>query len=133
MLSGEIHRWQVSHDYWPPQTLIRVLRARKTLRNCRSVRKSAFEQGMSRIMDEVDDSVPESTLLPRFTIRALLNLVTICAVAFLIAGMAYRGQVWAWGVTIGLISLVFTMVVHAAWFGAVQLFAKVSPPPKEVP
>jgi len=65
-----------------------------------------------------------STLLPRFSIRALLGVLTICAVAFLIAGMAYRGQYWAWGVTIGLASLMLTALVHAAWFGLVWLFAQ---------
>jgi hypothetical protein len=46
--------------------------------------------------------------------------------AFLVAGMAYRGQYWAWGVTIGLFSLVLTALVHAAWFGMVWLFAEMS-------
>jgi putative effector of murein hydrolase LrgA (UPF0299 family) len=58
-------------------------------------------------------------LLPRFTIRALLVMLTICAFVFVIAGMAIRGQHWAWGVTIAIVSLAFTMLVHAAWFAAV--------------
>ena len=41
-------------------------------------------------------------LLPRFTIRALLVMLTICAFVFVIAGMAVRGQHWAWGITIGI-------------------------------
>jgi len=63
-------------------------------------------------------------LLPRFTIRALIGLVTICALIFVIAGMAVRGQPWAWGVTIGLASLAFTLLVHAAWTSAVWTLAQ---------
>lgn len=63
-------------------------------------------------------------LLPRFTIRAMIGLVTICALVFVIAGMAVRGQPWAWGVTIGVASLAFTLLVHAAWTGAVWALAQ---------
>ena len=70
------------------------------------------------------DNSANQTLLPRFSIRTLLTMLTLAAVAFLIAGMAYRGQYWAWGVTIGLASLLLTALVHAAWFGLVWLFAR---------
>jgi hypothetical protein len=63
-------------------------------------------------------------VLPRFTIRTLLVMLTICAVASVIIGTAFRGQTWAWGVTIGLASLVVTAVVHGAWFGVAWLFAQ---------
>ena len=63
-------------------------------------------------------------LLPRFTIRALLVMLTIGSFVFVIAGMAIRGQPWAWGVTIGILSLAFTLLVHAAWFGAVWMLAQ---------
>jgi hypothetical protein len=75
-------------------------------------------------MDSAVGEAGKPTLLPQFSIRALLWVLTGCAVAFLIAGMAYRGQYWAWGVTIGLASLVLTALVHAAWFGVVWLFAR---------
>jgi hypothetical protein len=54
----------------------------------------------------------------------LLLLLTICAVASVIIGTAFRGQTWAWGVTIGLASLVVTALVHGAWFGVAWLFAQ---------
>ena len=63
-------------------------------------------------------------LVPRFTIRALLVMLTISAFAFVIVGMAFRGQNWAWGVSIGLLSLLVTAVVHAAWFGIIWIFAQ---------
>lgn len=72
-------------------------------------------------------------LLPRFTIRALLVMLTICAVVFVIAGMAVRGQHWAWGVTIGILSVAFTSLVHAAWFGAVWMLAQVQSRKQEEP
>jgi hypothetical protein len=63
-------------------------------------------------------------LLPRFSIRALLALLTVCACAFVVAGMAYRGQTWAWGVTLGIASLLITAAVHATWFGLIWVFAR---------
>lgn len=65
-------------------------------------------------------------LLPRFTIRTLLVLLTIGAVASVIIGTAFRGQNWAWGVSIGLLSLLVTALVHAAWFGTVWIFTQMS-------
>jgi len=62
--------------------------------------------------------------VPRFTIRTLLVVLTIGAVVSVIAGMAVRGQAWAWGVTIGLVSLGLTALVHAAWFGIVWVLTR---------
>ncbi|HEX4413128.1 MAG TPA: hypothetical protein VH107_05825 [Lacipirellulaceae bacterium] len=58
-------------------------------------------------------------LLPRFNIRTLLVMLTLGALASVIIGTGFRGQTWAWGASIGLLSLVVTAVVHAAWFAAV--------------
>jgi len=65
-------------------------------------------------------------LVPRFSIRTLLFMLTIGAVACLIAGMAYRGLYWAWGVTIGLASLLVAALVHAALFGVIWIFAQIT-------
>jgi ABC-type uncharacterized transport system permease subunit len=73
-------------------------------------------------------------MLPRFTIRTLLVMLTVCAFLFVIVGLAYRGQHWAWGVTIGMLSLGVTALVHAAWFSLVWVFARPkSSPEKPVP
>ena len=72
-------------------------------------------------------------LLPRFTIRALLVLLTICAFVFVIAGMAVRGQHWAWGVTIAILSLSFALLVHAAWFCAIWWLAQMQSRKREQP
>jgi hypothetical protein len=74
----------------------------------------------------------QPTVIPRFTIRTLLAVLTVCAFLFVIVGLAFRGQHWAWGVTIGLASLSVTALVHAAWFGLVQLLARLQQqPPQE--
>jgi hypothetical protein len=53
-------------------------------------------------------------------------------VAFVMVGTAYRGQYWAWGVTIALISLIVTAIAHAAWFGIVWLFIRLLPAPPDL-
>jgi hypothetical protein len=63
-------------------------------------------------------------LLPRFTIRTLLAILTACAVVFVMVGTAFRGQYWAWGVTIAIISCIITALSHSAWFGIVWFFAR---------
>ncbi|HEX5470667.1 MAG TPA: hypothetical protein VFW73_02215 [Lacipirellulaceae bacterium] len=73
-------------------------------------------------------------IIPRFTIRTLLVMLTVCACLLVIVGMAFRGQHWAWGVTIGMLSLVIIALVHAAWFGLIWMFARPkSPRPKPAP
>jgi hypothetical protein len=65
-----------------------------------------------------------SMMLPRFTIRTLLAILTASAVVFVMVGTAFRGQYWAWGVTIGIISCIVTALSHAAWFGIIWFFAR---------
>jgi hypothetical protein len=73
--------------------------------------------------EQLDDN-PKRTLLPRFSIRSLFWLVTGSAVIFVVVGMAARGHDWAWGVSIGLASILFTGLVHAAVFCGVWLFGQ---------
>jgi hypothetical protein len=68
-------------------------------------------------------------LLPRFTIRTLLALITLCAFAFVIAGFALRGEHWALAITVGLVSIGFILLVHAAWFGAVWVLSQLQSKP----
>jgi hypothetical protein len=63
-------------------------------------------------------------LAPRFSIRSLLIVLTVGALFFLITGLAVRGDKWAWGITIGVLSLVLTAGASAAWFWLVWLFAQ---------
>ncbi len=41
-------------------------------------------------------------------------------------GTATRGQYWAWGVTIGILSVIIVALTHAAWFGIAWLFLQMS-------
>jgi hypothetical protein len=66
-------------------------------------------------------------LLPRFSIRTLLVLLTLGAVASVVIGTAFRGQNWAWGASIGLLSLVITALVHAAWFSVIWRLTQAKP------
>jgi type VI protein secretion system component VasK len=77
-------------------------------------------------LDEARPDAGRSTFVPRFTIRTLLAILTGCALVFVMVGTATRGQYWAWGVTIGLISLLVSALTHAAWFGIVWMFAHMS-------
>lgn len=70
-------------------------------------------------------------LLPRFSIRTLLFLLTLAAIASVVVGMAVRGAEWAWGISIGLLSLLMAALVHAAWFGVVWILAQVSANPEK--
>jgi hypothetical protein len=63
-------------------------------------------------------------LAPRFSIRALLAVLTGAALFFLISGLAVRGDKWAWGITIGVLSLLLAAGASAAWFWFVWLFAQ---------
>jgi hypothetical protein len=64
-------------------------------------------------------------LVPRFSIRTLLIILTVSAVGFLVVGMGFRGQHWAWGASIGIFSLVVTAFVHAALFSVIWFFARI--------
>ncbi len=72
-------------------------------------------------------------LVPRFTIRVLLVILTIAAFVCVIAGMAVRGQHWAWGITIAVLSLGFMLLVQAAWFGVVWMLAQMQSRKQEEP
>jgi ABC-type uncharacterized transport system permease subunit len=65
-------------------------------------------------------------LFPRFTLRTILAFTVASAVFFLLVGTGYRGQQWAWGAAIGILSLGVTAFVHAACFGIVWCFAQLS-------
>ncbi len=53
-------------------------------------------------------------------------MLTVCAVIFVMIGTATRGQYWAWGVTIGILSVIIVALTHAAWFGIAWLFLQMS-------
>lgn len=88
---------------------------------------------MSNSAEEAVSEDPPRTLLPRFSIRALLWLVTCSALVFVVFGMAARGEAWAVAVSIGIASLVLMAIMHALWFFLVRFFGRiVAPSAKDV-
>ena len=79
-------------------------------------------------MEEIVDDKSARALLPRFSIRTLFWLVTGSAFVFVVVGMAARGAPWALGVSIAVLSLVVTLLMHAAWFFAVWVFGQATSP-----
>jgi hypothetical protein len=79
-----------------------------------------------QLPDETKPDSAQQSLVPRFTIRTLLIILTVCAVIFVMIGTATRGQYWAWGVTIGILSVIIVALTHAAWFGIARLFLRMS-------
>jgi hypothetical protein len=56
-------------------------------------------------------------LIPRFSIRWLLGLTTLCAGVSLVLSYATRGQSWAIGILVGLSSLLVVALLYVAAFG----------------
>jgi hypothetical protein len=70
-------------------------------------------------------------LIPRFTIRWLLSLTTVCAFFFLIAGTAVNGKMWAVGVVTAVVTLLIAMLTYAflfVWaFALARFFRSIRP------
>jgi hypothetical protein len=62
-------------------------------------------------------------LIPRFTLRWLLGLITVSAVVSLVLAYAVRGQAWALGVTAGLWCLAFVALFYVLAFLVAWLIA----------
>jgi hypothetical protein len=67
-------------------------------------------------------------LLPRFSIRTLLAILTGVAVVSLFAGQAIGGRAWALGLTVAVASVPFALVVHAAFFSLGSAFGNLLGP-----
>lgn len=63
-------------------------------------------------------------LLPRFSIRTLLLVITGVAVVSLFAGQALGGRVWAVGLTAAVVSIPAALVVHALFFRICSMLAQ---------
>lgn len=106
-----------------------------TLNTLANVRASAKINGM---------------LIPRFTVRWMLFVLSASGVFFLFVSLAIRGHDWAIGVSTALGSLLLTLLIQAVFFGAAWLlvsllgftrrrhlpkspFAQQQPPPQWLP
>lgn len=89
-------------------------------------------------------------LIPRFTIRGLLLLTTVCGVFFAVLTAALRGQIWAAAVSIAVAAVALAFIVYGllflwayVWAGIFGLgrsqsrgaspFASAGPPPQLIP
>ena len=64
-------------------------------------------------------------LIPRFTIRWLLLLMTVSSFFFLVLSFAVGGQAWAIAVSLSVGSLLLAFVCYAVVFGLAALIAAV--------
>ncbi len=64
-------------------------------------------------------------LLPRFSIRTALAILTGVAVVSLFAGQALGGRAWALGLTVAVASVPAALLVHAAFFTLASSFGRV--------
>jgi len=55
-------------------------------------------------------------LIPQFSLRWLLAVMTASAVVFTVFGLAMNGQLWAVGVSVGIVALVVLLLVHFLLF-----------------
>jgi hypothetical protein len=67
-------------------------------------------------------------LLPRYSIRTALAIVTVVAVLSLFAGQALGGRAWALGLTVAAASVPLALSVHAAFFALGSAFARLLGP-----
>lgn len=64
-------------------------------------------------------------LIPRFTVRGLLLLMTVSSFFFLILAFAVRGRAWAIAVSAGAASLLVAFLGYAVVFGVAYIVASV--------
>jgi hypothetical protein len=62
-------------------------------------------------------------LIPRFSLRWLLGVTTLCALGSLVLASAVKGEVWALGVAAAMGGLVLLAALHIATFLAAWLLS----------
>lgn len=72
-------------------------------------------------------------LLPRFTIRTGLMVLTAGAMLAWACRSAFYGVPWGIGVTVAAVGVVLLFLIHAVLFGLAMLFANLLPVEEEVP
>jgi hypothetical protein len=65
-------------------------------------------------------------IIPRYSLRWLLALITVCGGLSLILSYAFQGQAWAIGFTVGLGSLAVVAALHAVAFSVAWLLTQLS-------
>ena len=62
-------------------------------------------------------------LIPRFTLRWMLFVLSVSGVFFLFLSLAVKGQAWAIGVSTAIATMLGILVVHMTFFGAAWVLA----------
>ena len=62
-------------------------------------------------------------LIPKFTIRWLLLLMSVCSVFFLVFNFAVRGQQWAIAISLAVAGMVVTFLAYGVFFGLAYILA----------
>jgi hypothetical protein len=65
-------------------------------------------------------------IIPRFSLRWLLALITVCGGLSMILAYAVRGQPWAIGASVGLAALSVVVALHAAAFSVAWLLTQLA-------
>jgi hypothetical protein len=63
-------------------------------------------------------------IIPRYSLRWLLALLTVCGGLSMILAYAVRGQPWAIGATVGIAALSVVVALHAAAFSVAWLLTQ---------
>ena len=72
--------------------------------------------------------LPRSRLIPQYSLRLLLSILTASGVVFSIIALALRGHAWAQGVTAGFVALLVALLVYAFMFSLLWIYAVVTGP-----
>lgn len=78
--------------------------------------------------NHLQPETPSQPLIPQFSIRWLLGVMTGAAGVFSIVALGIQGEAWAAAVSIAFLSLVVLGLVYAAAFGLVWVFSIVTSP-----
>ena len=63
-------------------------------------------------------------IIPRFSLRWLLALITVCGGLSLILSYAFQGSAWAIGAIVGMGSIVVVVALHAVAFSIAWLLTQ---------
>ncbi len=63
-------------------------------------------------------------LLPRYSLRTTLIATTVCALFFVVLGQAVHGQPWAIVISVAVLALVVTLLIHALLFLITTVLAR---------
>ena len=64
-------------------------------------------------------------LIPKFSIRSLLGLMTVSAFFFLVVSLAVQGKTWAVSTSLAIASVLVAFTLYVAFFGVAFIFAAI--------